>query len=414
MRRSSTGSPVGWRPSDDGCGEPGSRRPMSRIALVSPPLVRVPPVRYAGTERVVATLGAELHRRGHDVTLIGPGDADVPHAVIPTVPEALWLTGFRGDPRPSFERTIEVVAAHRAAFDVVHSHLEEWLLPLADTPGTPIVTTFHGRLDVPAAEHAIRSHPRAPLIAISASQRRWYPEARWVATVPHGMASGDRRVASDPEPRLALVGRATHEKGIAEAIAVAERTGRPLVIAAKAYAPEELAFVDEVIRPAVAARVAEFLGEITGDERDELLRCSAATLMLGGWPEPFGLVAIESLTLGTPVIARRAGALPEIIEHGVDGFLVDDLSEARLAVGLVGDLDRTRIRERAMERFGLDRMITAYERLYRMLIDEHRARVGAGHSKQINREADGAPARDGDRQAPISMNRSKDRGRADE
>src|SRR3954468_6072844 len=131
MRPSSTGSRAGWRPSDDGCGEPGRGSPMSRIALVSPPLVRVPPVRYAGTERVVATLGAELHRRGHDVTLIGPGDAEVPYDVIPTVREALWLTGFRGDPRPYFEQTIEVVAAHRAAFDVVHSHLEESLLPLA-------------------------------------------------------------------------------------------------------------------------------------------------------------------------------------------------------------------------------------------------------------------------------------------
>jgi len=345
---------------------------MSRIALVSPPLVRVPPVRYAGTERVVATLGAELHRRGHEVTLIGPGDADVPYAVIPTVPRALWLAGFRGDPRPYFEQTIDVVAAHRDAFDVVHSHLEEWLLPLAAAPGTPIVTTFHGRLDVPAAEHAIRASANAPLIAISARQRRWYADARWVATVPHGMAASDRRVVRDPEPRLALVGRATHEKGVAEAIAVAERTGRPLVIAAKAYAAEELAFVEEIIRPAVTSGVAQFLGEITGDERDELLGCSAATLMLGAWPEPFGLVAIESLALGTPVIARRAGALPEIVEHGVDGFLVDDITEAVFAVQRLPALDRQVIAQRARDRFSAERMTDRYEDAYVRVVGEAR------------------------------------------
>src|SRR4051795_9647869 len=134
MPASSTGSRARSGRSRDRGREERSACRVSRIALVSPPPVRGPPVRYAGTERVVATLGAELHRRGHDVTLIGPGGADVPHAVIPTVPEALWLTGFRGDPTPYFEQTIEVVAAHRGKFDVVHSHLEEWLLPLADTP----------------------------------------------------------------------------------------------------------------------------------------------------------------------------------------------------------------------------------------------------------------------------------------
>jgi glycosyltransferase involved in cell wall biosynthesis len=345
---------------------------MSRIALVAPPMVRIPPLRYAGTERVVAALGDELHRRGHDVTLIGPGDSDVAYPIIPTVPEALWLAGFRGDPASYFRHTVELVEKHRDEFDVVHSHLEEWLLPLAATAGVPILTTFHGRLDVDPVGPAIEQNPLAPLVAISASQRRWFPDARWIATVPHGLAFEDRPAVTAPDPRLALVGRATHEKGIAEAIAVAERTERPLVIAAKAYAADEIAFVEEVIRPAVAANIAEFLGEVTGAERDDLLRSSAATLMLGGWPEPFGLVAIESLALGTPVIGRRAGALPEIIEHGVDGFLVDDVNEAAFAIQRLGRLDRTEIACRARERFSAARMTDLYEAAYARVVGEAR------------------------------------------
>src|SRR3954447_25010874 len=345
---------------------------MSRIGLVAPPMVRIPPLRYAGTERVVAALGDELHRRGHDVTLIGPGDSEVPYKIIPTVAQALWLAGFRGDPASYFRDTVEIVRAHRDEFDVVHSHLEEWLLPLAARPGVPILTTFHGRLDVDPVGHEIEHNPLAPLVAISASQRRWYPAARWIATVPHGMAFENTPVVMEPDARLALVGRATHEKGIAEAIAVAQRTGRPLVIAAKAYAADEIAFVEEIIRPAVTSGVAEFLGEITSDERDELLRCSAATLMLGAWPEPFGLVAIESLALGTPVIARRAGALPEIVEHGVDGFLVDDITEAVFAVQRLPALDRQVIAQRARDRFSAERMTDRYEDAYVRVVGEAR------------------------------------------
>jgi glycosyltransferase involved in cell wall biosynthesis len=169
---------------------------------------------------------------------------------------------------------------------------------------------------------------------------------------------------------LALIGRVTPEKGVAEAIELAERTSLPLRIGAKVYDPEEKAFFKEVVEPAVAGGNVEFLGEIGPAERDQVYAGAWATLMLGAWPEPFGLVAIESLATGTPVIARRAGALPEIIEHGVDGFLVDDLTEAELAVELAGKLDRTRIRERALARFSPDRMIDEYIEVYRRLIAE--------------------------------------------
>src|SRR4051794_24994763 len=188
------------------------------------------------------------------------------------------------------------------------------------------------------------------------------------------MAFEDTPVVTDPDGRLALVGRATHEKGIAEAIAVAQRTGRPLVIAAKAYAADEIAFVEEVIRPAVAADIAEFIGEVTGPERDDLLRSSAATLMLGGWPEPFGLVAIESLALGTPVIGRRAGALPEIIEHGVDGFLVDDVNEAAFAVQRLAAPARQATARRPRGGFSPVRMAGPSQEAYGRVVGE--ARLG--------------------------------------
>jgi glycosyltransferase involved in cell wall biosynthesis len=191
---------------------------------------------------------------------------------------------------------------------------------------------------------------------------------------------------------LALVGRATREKGIAEAIELAERTGRPLRVATKAHDPHEQRFVEEVIRPAEASGTLEFLGEISTSERDELMAGAFATVMLGAWPEPFGLVAIESLALGTPVIARRAGALPEIIAHGIDGFLVDDVEEAEFALGLVGTLDRDRIRARARARFSVDRMVDEYERVFRDLLGreptaaetrETRVRTAAASERQL-------------------------------
>ncbi len=339
-----------------------------KIALASPPMLRIPPRRYAGTERVVAALGEELHRRGHEVTLFAPGDSEVPYNLEPTVERALWPAGFRGDPGPWIAATAERVRRDLARFDVVHSHLETFGLPLAGS-STPVVSTMHGRLDIGENPRLLAAFRDAPLVAISNSQRRWCPENRWVATIGHGLPF-PAAVRTEPGEYLALVGRATHEKGVQEAIELGGRSGRRLVIAAKAIDPPELAFVEEIIRPAMRNGHVDFLGEIPTEERDEVLGNALATVMLGAWPEPFGLVAIESLALGTPVIARRAGALPEIIEHGVDGFLVDDLVEAQFAMTLVGSLDRARIAARARERFSVGRMVDRYEEVYRRLIGD--------------------------------------------
>ena len=345
--------------------EPGRQL---RIALVAPPLLPIPPERYAGTERVVAALADGLVARGHHVTLFASGDSTAGSETVAVLPAAAWRGRSTGD-NVVYGMLAAVAALEQAdRFDVVHSHVDVMSLPLAKAARVPVLTTFHARLDLPGLYEAVLAFGSAPLVAISRSQRRWHPNANWVATIPHGLPLRSMPFGAEPGPYLAVVGRATPEKGIAEAIEVASASDIPLRIAAKALNPSEQSYLDRHIRPALGPAV-EYLGEVGPDERDPLLAGARATLMLGAWPEPFGLVAIESLATGTPVIARRAGALAEIIEHGVDGFLVDDLSEAKLAVSLVGDLDRARIRERALTRFNAERMVSAYERVYLDLVE---------------------------------------------
>jgi glycosyltransferase involved in cell wall biosynthesis len=346
----------------------GHRSRSLDIAIVAPPVLRIPPERYAGTERVVAALADGLVARGHHVTLFASGDSTAGSETVAVIPRAAWSGRSSGD-TSTFGMLSAVSALEQAdRFDLIHSHVDVASLPLARGARVPVLTTFHARLDLPGIYESVRAFGSAPLVAISQSQRRWHPDANWVATIPHGLPLQAMPFGSRPGAYLAVVGRATPEKGIAEAIEVATAMSIPLRIAAKALEPAELAYVETYIRPALSDTI-QYHGELGPDERDPLLAGAMATLMLGAWPEPFGLVAIESLATGTPVIARRAGALPEIVEHGVDGYLVDDLSEAKLAVTLVANLDRKRIRERALERFDVERMVTDYERLYRRLVE---------------------------------------------
>ncbi len=344
-----------------------------RIGMVAPPLLPVPPVGYAGTERVVAALADGLVSRGHHVMLFASGDSTAGSEVVAVVPEAVWLHGYRSEVAPFQTLSAATAWAQADRFDVLHVHLETIGLPFARHAGVPVVTTFHQRLDLPGTYDCLKAFPDVAVVAISDSQRRWHPAVDWVATIPHGLPLASMPFGEGPGDYLALVGRVSHEKGIVEAIDLAVSTHHRLRIAAKAIEPAERAMVDAIVDPARDLGV-EFLGELGADERDPLLAGAIATLMLGAWPEPFGLVAIELLATGTPVIARRAGALPEIIEHGVDGFLVDDLDEARLALRLVRDLDRAAIRRRALERFGVDRMVEDYERAYREVLERYRRR----------------------------------------
>ena len=341
-----------------------------RIAHVVPPMERVPPRAYGGTERVVFELVRELDRRGHEVTTFASGDSDVPGRLIATVPEALRPAGYDGDPAPYFYLTIHDVLDRIGEFDIIHSHLEWASFLLARVAPIPVVSTFHGRLDLPWADETFRDAPPG-LVAISANQAATHPDVPWAGIVHNGLtldaAPFDRRRGDG----LCFVGRMAPEKGIVEAIEIALKTGRPLRIAAKTGPMSaEQDYYHNVFTPALKAAgdAVEYLGELEQAERDLLFAESYASLMPGSWPEPFGLVAIEALACGTPIIARRVGALPEIIRDGVDGFFGDDIEQLAFQVERVADLDREAIRESVIDRFSAQRMTDKYEAIYRAML----------------------------------------------
>jgi glycosyltransferase involved in cell wall biosynthesis len=336
-----------------------------RIAQVAPPLERVPPLAYGGTERIVHELTTELVRRGHDVTVFASGDSDVPARLVPTVDSALRPAGIEGDAGGWFATTVKQVVERAADFDVIHSHLEWWSVPLARMSPVPVVATFHGRLDLPWADRLFEDAPQG-MVAISRHQAHTHPTVPW--TIIHNGLTLDRAPFGErPGEAFCFVGRVDREKGIIEAIDIAKQTGRPLRIAAKVgNIPSQRAYHEDVFLPALkrAGSLVEYLGEIGPEDRDRLFAESYATLMPGAWPEPFGLVSIESLACGTPVLARRVGALPEIIRDGVDGFFGDDAAALAFYADRLAGLDRRAIRERVVERFSAVRMTDRYEELY--------------------------------------------------
>jgi len=346
-------------------------RPL-RIAQVAPPMERVPPRAYGGTERVIHELVVELDRRGHEVTTFASGDSEIPGRHIATVPEALRPSGYAGDAAPYFYLTMGAVLDRAGEFDIIHSHLEWAGLLVASVIALPVISTFHGRLDLPWAAESFARYPRG-LVAISQNQASTHPDIEWAGIVHNGLtldnAPFDRRRGED----LCFVGRVVAEKGIVEAIEIAQKTERRLRIAAKVGPnPPERDYYLEVFKPALeaAGSSVEYLGEIEQADRDRLFAESYATLMPGSWPEPFGLVAIESLACGTPVISRRVGALPEIIRDGVDGFFGDDIAEMAFKVDRVEDLDRAAISRSVRDRFSAKRMTDRYEAIYRTALGE--------------------------------------------
>lgn len=356
-----------------------------RIGIVAPPLVKIPPSGYAGTERIVAAIALGLHERGHEVTVFASGDSDLPCEVVPVVPHSLWKRGRSGDTSAYIEMSVEAAWEQAARFDVIHSHVEQAGFLMARYCGTPVLTTLHKRVDVGGVAELIDAMPDVPLVAISESQRRWHPNANWVATIHHGLDFTHTPTSVGPGAYLLLIGRISPEKGVREAIEVARRTGRRLVMGAKVHEADERAMFEEVVRPAIDEGIVDWRGEVDGEERDRLMAGAYATLMLGAWPEPFGLVAIESMATGTPVIARRAGGVTETIEHGGTGYLVDDVNEAILAVDRVERLRRDRIAAYARGRFSADRMVTLYEQAYASLLradatDLDRIAVGPGRA----------------------------------
>ena len=348
-------------------GGPAAARPL-RIAQVAPPLEAVPPIAYGGTERIVAELVHELERRGHHVTTFASGDSRVPGEHVVTVPKALRPMGFGGDPTAFVDETIRMVLDRAGDFDLIHGHLERRNLDLIHGTSVPVVSTFHGRLDVPWAHDAFDDKPRG-LVAVSHDQARIHPEADW-SVIHHGLTFGMTPVPdASPGDHFCFVGRITPEKGVPDAIEIARLTGRPLLVAAKVPTlPSEIDYYEAVVRPALGRADVTILGELSEPERDRLVASSRASIVPSAWPEPFGLVVIEALALGTPVLVRRSGAFPELVRDGLDGFIGDDVQQLAYLDPRLDDLDRAAIQASALERFAVGRMVDRYEALYRRML----------------------------------------------
>ncbi len=342
-----------------------------RLGLVAPPFERVPPTGYGGTERVVHALSLELARRGHEVTLFATSDSGSPGRLRPTAPGPIRTTGASGaSALPWLVATQLSVIRASADLDIVHNHVDWAGLVLGDALAMPVVSTFHGRLDLPGAAELLAAS-RCHHVAISASQAATQPGPWWAAVVHNGLDLRGAPFRPDEErgDELCFVGRMVPEKGIVEAIDVARRSGRRLLVAAKVGAgAAEVDYHRQVVEPAMRTADVEYLGELSSADRDLLLARCHATLMPGAWPEPFGLVAIESLACGTPVLSRPVGALPEIVREGVDGWFGRDATELAARVEDVVGLDRLAIRRSVLERFSAARMAEGYLGVYRRVL----------------------------------------------
>jgi glycosyltransferase involved in cell wall biosynthesis len=329
---------------------------------------------YGGTERVVAYLTDELVRQGHDVTLFASGDSATTARLVPGWPKALRLSaaGLSPDGVAPHLLLLEQVAARADTFDIVHFHLSELHLPLARRLRAAHVTTLHGRLDIPGLAPLYREFQDVPLVSISNAQRAPIAWARWAGTVYHGLPLDLLPFQPHHGEYLAFLGRISPEKRVDRAIAIARAVGLPLRIAAKIDPADRGYFEREIRRPLDQPGI-EFIGEISEAQKGPFLGGARALLFPIDWPEPFGLVMIEALACGTPVVAFRGGSVPEVIDQGVTGFLVDSIEEAVDATRAVAGLDRRRCRAVFERRFSATRMASDYLRLYERLRAERRA-----------------------------------------
>ena len=336
-----------------------------RIAQVAPLFESVPPKLYGGTERVVSYLTEELVRQGHEVTLFASGDSETSARLVAGSPRALWQEPGCRDTLPHHVRLVELVAREADRFDVIHFHLDYVHFPAVGRLPCPTVTTLHGRLYPPDEEALFDAYPEVPLVSISDAQRRPIPRANWQATVYHGMPLDVHTFREGPGSYLAFLGRVSPEKGLDKAVEIARLAGMPLRVAAKIY-PEERPYFERVIEPLFRASPwVEFVGEVGGASKDAFLGGASALLFPIEWEEPFGLVMIESMACGTPVVAFRRGSVPEVMTDGVTGFVVDDVAGAVEAVRATAALDRRACRRAFVERFGVARMASDYLAVYR-------------------------------------------------
>jgi glycosyltransferase involved in cell wall biosynthesis len=347
-----------------------------KIAQIAPLAESVPPRLYGGTERVVSYLTDELVRLGHEVTLFASGDSRTGARLLSAAARALRLDPRVKDPLAHQVLLLELVRQHAHEFDILHFHTDPPLhFPLVRGLALRTVTTLHGRLDIPDLQPLFAEFRDMPVVSISDSQRRPLPGANWAGTVYHGLPS--HICAYHPVARgayFAFIGRVAPEKGLDRAIEIARRAGVKLRIAAKVDAADER-YWRESIKPLLNDPLIKFVGEVDEAHKPAFLGNATGLLFPIDWPEPFGLAMIEAMSCGTPVIAWPHGSVPEIVDHGVTGYVVNSVEQAVTAVHRIGQLPRAQVRARFEERFSAARMAEGYLRIYASLASRRLERV---------------------------------------
>ena len=342
-----------------------------RIAQIAPLYESVPPRHYGGTERVVSYLTEELVKQGHQVTLFASGDSVTQAALVAPCERSLRTLPGCIDPLAHYAILMDEVLSRSAEFDILHFHIDHMHFPFTKNVGLPTVTTLHGRLDIPDLQPLYRHFSQMPIVSISRAQRIPIPAANWVGNVYHGLPRDlhSLQTRPDKDAYAAFLGRISPEKRPDRAIRIASKAGIRLRIAAKIDAVDRAYFNSE-IKPLLDLPGIEFLGEINESQKTEFLGNATAFLFPIDWPEPFGVAVIEAMSCGTPVIAFRCGSVPEIIDEGVSGFIVNSEEQAVDAIEKCRNIDRRICRAAFERRFTADRMAKDYIEIYRKLADD--------------------------------------------
>lgn len=338
-----------------------------RIAQVAPLYESVPPKLYGGTERVVSCLTEELVKVGHDVTLFASGDSVTSARLVEVCPSSLRLDDGTVDDLARHVAMLEEVYRRADSFDIIHFHVDYLHFPYTRREGRASVTTLHGRLDIPELQCIYDEYREIPVVSISDAQRRPLPQANWVATAHHGLPRDGYKFHGGQGGYLAFLGRVSQEKRLDRAIDIARRSGMTLKIAAKVDKADNEYF-ETVIQPLLGVAGVEFLGEISEAEKSDFLGRAYALLFPIDWPEPFGLVMVEAMACGTPVVAYDHGSVPEVIEDGVTGFIASSEEEAVDAIRRVAGLSRAECRRTFEERFTSERMARDYIDIYEQVL----------------------------------------------
>jgi glycosyltransferase involved in cell wall biosynthesis len=379
-----------------------------RIALLAPLFESVPPRYYGGTERVVYNLCRGLIENNIEVTLFASGDSCVEGTIVPIVEEALRLrTVPLMDSGPFHIKMLACVLDRLAEFDVIHNHHDYWMLPLSRLSQVPLLTTLHGRLDLPGWPEVLNAYSSGHYVSISDSQRKLLDQTanpglsgaiQWMRTVYNGIDVEAFKFHEQPGKYLAFLGRISPEKRPDWAIEIAKKSGVPLLIAAKIEKGDGAQYYDAFVKPHVDGKFIQYIGEISESEKSEFLGGALALTFPIDWPEPFGLVLVESLACGTPVLARPCGSVNEILSDAVTGFIESDLDRLAQKVKDIPSIDRKGCRKWVEERFSFRRMTKEYIDVYRTLAEQSKNRSDTGpdsHRRDIlhsvQRTADGNP-----------------------